>query len=445
MNKINETNIYVMIWIPWVWKSTYIKEFIKNKIKSEKCKTSDFLIVSSDQIRENVYKNTDFNNQNNNQMVFDIVREQIIFGINNNEIKNVIFDATNILKKYRISLFDIKKEFNKKKWFNVKVIAIDLYSNLLEIEKRTNKRNKERAKSEYNLQFNHLFISRDVINTMVTFYNEPTYDEWFDEIYLINNLRNIKRENKDIAVLNNFIENANIDNLNEHFNYLLKNFSYLKEMKWFQQLSVYHIEDLDIHIRMIMEWILIDYNNWILSEYDKKIMLIITIFHDIWKLYTRRSRKDNMISNWKIQDTTDPTIFYNKDGSIKKVPNYLDWQFKTHEKVSWYVYKREYNELLIENNIITLSEGSIIQSIISEHLEFHTVNFDRDNKSTKWLYDFKYLWHKPTNEIRNNILEFDNNLWIYNVKHVHTLYDEFVRLWLLFSKYDNMWRIIWDI
>jgi len=51
-----------------------------------------------------------------------------------------------------------------------------------------------------------------------------------------------------------------------------------------------------------------------------------------------------------------------------------------HEKVSGVIFEREFKDALIEYNILSKEEAEVMNSIILEHLNFHTLNYARDNK-----------------------------------------------------------------
>ena len=88
---------FIMTWgLPGSGKSTCIK----NKLRG------DFVVVSSDSIREELFDNV--NDMDHNTQVFELMRKRTIKNLQ--EGKNVVYDATNLVYKRRRSLLnDLKK------------------------------------------------------------------------------------------------------------------------------------------------------------------------------------------------------------------------------------------------------------------------------------------------------------------------------------------------
>lgn len=442
------TNIIILIWPPWVWKASFIKMLKDNDWADLIYWLNEFEYVSSDKIREEIFdnKNLTFEEQmKENHTIFNILHNRVREFLDQN-VSNIIIDATNLIRKNRNIFFDIQKEYNNKKWRNVDIVAYDFYTNIEQLKEWCKSRNYDREKSKFYKQFFLAFIDESVVENMIKYYQEPTYNEWFSEIHYLtnidNNLYNRERLISNIKIL---LKNINTRNIEDYFKLLKTSYIYFNKMYLFKQESKYHLEDLDTHLIMIMKEIIKDFNKWLISESDKLLLLLITMFHDIWKLYTRKTRAENLISRWKIQDNENQAKFYNKDGTERIVENYLDYQFQWHEKVSWYIFEREFKQLLVKSWIINEENSNIIHSIIKEHLNFHTVNFDRDNRKEKDLSKFKYINDNIEIDIKWKF-HFDKDLNINIIENPWNLYSEYIRLWLLFSKYDNLWRIVeWNV
>ncbi len=149
MNKI-----IISVGLPASGKSTYFK----------KKEFNDYYYVSSDEIREKVFNNV--NDQTHNGEVFDIMFKESISALRNKS--NVIYDATNVNRKRRISL--IKRLRQNIDCIIECVLFVTPYSICLE---RNN--NRERTIPEY------------VINRMYRSFQIPSIDEGFDSIKIYNN------------------------------------------------------------------------------------------------------------------------------------------------------------------------------------------------------------------------------------------------------------------
>ena len=425
--------LIVLIWIPCSWKSTLVNNIIATH------QDKNIHVVSSDKIRETLYDGLSMEEQYDHTEVFNQVKDNILEYIYDNKTDIILFDATNISKKHRQWVFELRKKYNQKKWCTLKVSAYDIFRNIEELKESCLIRNKERQSDKFLKQFHHAFLSEDVLENMFKYYIKPTYTEWFDEIKLFDN-SDYTNKKSSLDTIFFVIKNINSSNIDDMWDNLCDNHLYMNKFNNFQQLSIYHVEDLDTHIKMILEAILTDYDNWLLSEREKELLVMIAIYHDIWKLYTRLTRAENLVNRWKVQDEKQPHIFYNKDGSEKVVENYLDYQFQMHEKVSGVIFEREFKDALIEYNILSKEEAEVMNSIILEHLNFHTLNYARDNKWVKALNKFYYSW-KCTLYTTDKEVSFNKKFDINLIKNPTTLFEKFLNLWLKFSKYDNLWRI----
>lgn len=146
MNKL-----YMMIGIPASGKSTIAKEIAKSE---------EAIIVSSDEIRNELLG--DINDQTQNAKVFEEVERRL--KINIKEGRNVIFDATNINYKKRR---DWLNRFNK---YNVEKIGILVATPYEECLLRNSQRERK--------------VPEEVIKRMYFNFYIPQYYEGFDEIQI---------------------------------------------------------------------------------------------------------------------------------------------------------------------------------------------------------------------------------------------------------------------
>jgi len=378
-------NLFILIWLPGSWKSTYLNNL----------ETSDNLILSSDEIRKELWN--DITEQKNSWLVFDILHKRLLIWIKNN-ISNIYIDATNINLKSRKFFTELKKN---KKYKNINLIAIDFVLNLKTIIKQDSLREK--------------FVWKKVIYKMLLRYIEPTIEEWFDKIIKINRTFDFSKKqlNAINQYLNVFSNKRSLIEKNEKmiFKKLLLEDNYLIKSFGFEQNSQYHQETLNEHLELILLEIL----KLKLSKNKMKLLLLINYFHDIWKIFTRKTRKERQLQIWRelISEDVEKNIWFvkNKNWDVIEIKNFFDYQFIWHEQVSYILYIREYKDNLIKHWIISIKESIIIENIIKYHLNFHQVN--RENKT---------------------IL----NLW--NI--LFSKGDEIFDLWLIFSNCDSKGRVI---
>jgi len=374
--------LFLLIWLPWSWKSTYIK----NKENS--------LILSSDEIRKELFNN--INEQNFNKEVFSLLHSRTEKAILENKYDNIYIDATNLSKKSRRFFLLLK---NNKKFIKnwLKIIWVNFVLNHSTIIEQDSRREKK--------------VWKNVINKMICNYVEPDLIEGFDEIIEINRVNELSSEYmKNLKKYLSVFEKEKLDNKNINvFKDLLKSDYFLNNAYSIEQTSQYHIESLWKHLELILNWI-----SWLFDYKYKKILLLLNIFHDIWKPFSRMSRKDRMLRFWA--DLIREDIKWNfwiidKKWKEIKVENFFDFQFIWHEQVSYLIYNREYSNNLINYWIIDKEEDYIIKTIIKGHLNFHKIEKEKLNEIKIWN-DFFYKNEK------------------------------LFKIGILFSKYDSEWRIV---
>ena len=144
--------LIVTVGLPGSGKTSWVKEFIEDN----KDKTID--IISSDKIREEIFK--DIGDQNHNNEVFDIMKRRTKESLSQGHV--VVYEATNISSKRRRALLkELKRYYDK-------AICLFKYKNLLNCLV-DNESRKKRVPSE-------------VIKRMYRNFEIPHKNEGFDEI-----------------------------------------------------------------------------------------------------------------------------------------------------------------------------------------------------------------------------------------------------------------------
>lgn len=165
------TKMFMMIGLPASGKSTLAEQIAKSE---------DAEIVSSDNIRKELYG--DENIQGDNNKVFRILQERIINGLKNN--KNMIYDATNISYKTRMAFL---QRLNKLKVEKIAIMVATPYEDCLI-------RNSQRERK----------VPEEVIKRMYNNFYVPQYFEGFDDIqikytndymFFFSDLEDIKQDN----------------------------------------------------------------------------------------------------------------------------------------------------------------------------------------------------------------------------------------------------------
>lgn len=146
MNKL-----FMMIGLPASGKSSLAEQIAKSE---------DAEIVSSDNIRKELYG--DENIQGDNNKVFRILQERIINGLKNN--RNMIYDATNISYKTRMAFL---QRLNKLEVEKIAVMVATPYEDCLI-------RNSQRERK----------VPEEVIKNMYFNFYIPQYYEGFDDIQI---------------------------------------------------------------------------------------------------------------------------------------------------------------------------------------------------------------------------------------------------------------------
>lgn len=353
--------IYLMIWLPGSGKSTYIQNLNLWK---------DSIVLGLDLVRKDLYGQEII--QGDGTKVYGELQRRIKDALQNKTIKTIYIDNTNLYRKMRKDFLVYKSE-------NVDVKAINFIVPFHIAFKR-------------NLQRVWKTVPENVMFRMINLYQEPTLEEGFSEIKTIYD--RIQLQEDFIVALKKYIM-WDLSQLSQ----IVKSHELFSQMKWFQQTSQYHQEDLLQHLEMIWSQIV----NWKHSFEDQEKLLLLNIFHDTGKLTTREKKWERLIREREYLQV-DKSLFLNKQWQQVIVENYDDYQFIWHENVSKNIFIREFENELLENNILKVEDRQLIRDIIEHHLLFH--------KSEKLV-----------------------------VEPLKSLWEETKRLWKLFSKYDSLGRV----
>ena len=224
--------VKIMIGLPASGKSTYIKDN----------KQEDDLVLSSDEIRLELF--WDESSQENNWLVFDTLFKRLLEWIKK-WIWNIRIDVTNITIKNRRKIFNIiwKK--------NIGVVWIIHELPILELIERD--------------KFRERTVWEDIIMRMVWQYQYPKMEEWFSEIWIVDDIPEERDET----------------NLDWYINFIKDN-KFIQNMKWLEQNNYYHQETLSEHLKLIENQIYEDNINY-------KLLILLIMFHDIWKILRKKN------------------------------------------------------------------------------------------------------------------------------------------------------------
>ena len=153
--KIDNPTLYILIGVPGCGKSTWAKKHFEKNVG---------VCVSSDTIRKVIFRNE--NDQSHNPEVFKIAHHVIKQWLNSDD--DVVFDATNIHKRYREQLIkEVLFEVNKP----VRFVAIYFDTPIETCIARQELRDRK--------------VPAKVIQKMARQMEKPTFEEGFDIIKTI--------------------------------------------------------------------------------------------------------------------------------------------------------------------------------------------------------------------------------------------------------------------
>lgn len=221
-HKQNIPILFMMIGLPASGKS-YVAEQIKDE---------NTIVHSSDEIRKELFG--DENSQENNQRVFDTLHKRIKGDLSAG--KNVVFDATNVSKKRRISFLEY---LNNISCYKVAVCVMTPYTNCI-------LRNLQRGR----------VVPGEVMTKMYKLWTPPYYHEGFDDLIIVDN-----STTKIHLTVNELFEGTDgLDSFNQH--------------------NEHHSLSLGKHCKTTAT-----YNR---EKFPYSILLYYaSLFHDIGKAYTQ--------------------------------------------------------------------------------------------------------------------------------------------------------------
>lgn len=273
----------MLVGLPGSGKTYYANRYLKKE---------NATILSSDEIRKVLLGSEEA--QWGNSVVFEAMNYAAIENLN--EGRDVIYDATNINSKRRISLLDrIKREVKEKVYYTAIILAVP-YETCVD-------RQLERERK----------VPEEVINRMIKNFEVPYYEEGWDEIFV---------ENLD------FNQNS----------YMSPNI-FIKKYEDYDQKNPYHNLTLGLHVKLAVD----RYHELVMSntvEYNSLICDAL-LFHDFGKPFCRTT-DDKGIGHY---------YNHNNVGAYLFLCNYFTISFSQREKIQ--VAK------LIEWHMLELTEKAI--------------------------------------------------------------------------------------
>lgn len=264
--------------------------------KSTYTKKLNGTIISSDNYREVLLG--DVNNQDNNSQIFETMRKDVINLLENK--KDVIYDATNLSRKYRLHLLkELKHKFPNER-FECHIIVAHPYDCIRRQELRDRK------------------VPKEVIYKQIAMFQVPhkQFEPW-----------------DDIKIINNATVHISIED-------------YLERTIGFEQTGKYHKEDLYTHIKAVMN-----------NLKDDEELSLVAEWHDIGKLFTRTSKDGNY--HFYGHENVSALLYLCENGDLETA-----FLINMHDVVNqggrWYkALNNDYKKKLIKFNKAD-KEGSII-------------------------------------------------------------------------------------
>lgn len=279
----------MLVGLPASGKSTLANE-LSAKYNAE--------IVSSDEIRKELFK--DINNQDNNNLVFETVNKRIRDLLDQGG--NVIYDATNINRKRRMHF--IKNE-----------IKAD--------EKLVYYLNTPMSACSYNDSQRSRKVGFSVIDKMYKTLQIPTKLEGWDEVIFINPSHRMEKPYRDLFEMTVMEEYPDYEILFRELGHIVPEFNEVYEVP---QDSSYHSFSISRHIYHTYKFILDNYKNYKGSRYYE--VLVAALFHDLGKGHCK--------------------TFFNHKGEEKRHASFIGHEFVSAQLASGYLTALGYSDVLVK-------------------------------------------------------------------------------------------------
>ncbi len=222
----------------------------KSKWAQEIAKKERATIVSTDEIRKNLFGDED--KQKRTAQVFFEVYSKIETEFAND--KNVILDATNIDREKRMKVLSKFPDVHKECYYLDVPYSICLERN----------RSRKRKVDEY------------ILNKMRKNFHFPILNEGWDQIHLLH-------EQMPYSVgKDEFVQFVKSEPSYEELFEKLNGIPFVKEMYQFNQENPHHQHTLCMHTYLVF-----DYVNAFYTEEDKFLMQVVALFHDTGKPFCK--------------------------------------------------------------------------------------------------------------------------------------------------------------
>lgn len=218
-------------------KSTY-----SNKIKNE-----NTIMLSSDEIRKELFNDLNHQDKASHVKVFDLMNKRLKQILKKEDNKIIIYDATNLSRKRRANLYNMTKSIN----INNKVEAVIFFTSLNELIFRNATREHEKQVPEKII----LNMYKSTQTPQISFDCDNIKcigEKWFVENANLKNVKTVKDVTLLISPQYGNIENELFLNYTNHD-------------------TPYHIESVDEHIA------------WTIENANTEFLKTVAIFHDLGK------------------------------------------------------------------------------------------------------------------------------------------------------------------
>lgn len=292
----------MLIGLPGSGKSTLAKEISKKE---------SAIVISSDDIREELFG--DINSQENNDLIFKEMNSRSNTYLQKGQ--NVIYDATNINRRRRKHIINFEIKADEK-------IAYYLNNSIKNVKEQNEKRDRK---------VDHKVIERMYKNLHIPILNEG----WSQVIYKVSETKSLEqyKNNCEDIILNSVDHDTLFENL----------FGYIHEFKDIYNLphdSSYHSFSVSRHTYHVYKFIKDNYH-----KNDKILMLWASLFHDLGKGFCKS--------------------FVNFKGEETKYANFIGHEQVSSQLAAWYLTLLNYEDHFVKN-IVSLVQFHMVPMNSSE-------------------------------------------------------------------------------